>query len=56
MSVGDIYHVDLSDRESLAGAKNFYEMKQKFNFFNYDRVERHFIVGDSCKCDENNPR
>jgi hypothetical protein len=56
MSVGDIYHIDLSDRESLAGAKNFYESMQYFINLNNDRVERHFIVGDSCKCDENNPR
>ena len=56
MSVGQIYHIDLSNRESLPGAKRYYQIIKKFININEDRVERYFVVGDLSKCDENNPR
>ena len=56
MSVGRLIHVDLSNSESIKVAKHYYEgMLENIND-DFDWVQRYYIVGDSCKCNEENPR
>jgi hypothetical protein len=56
MSVGRVIYMDLSDADSIEFAKVSYKEMQKSINMDGDNVERYFIVGDSYKCNEENPR
>ena len=56
MSVGRLVHLDLSNSNSIKYAKNYYSSMQDNVNIDRDLVQRYFIVGDSCRCNEVTPR